>query len=64
MKDYHVFSLEKLEHKEYSKEELDYYNELIHDHFYFDGIIHCPYTDGKNIIDNLILIPKIELYNL
>jgi hypothetical protein len=32
--------------------------ELISKHFFYDGIINCPYVEDNNIIDNLLLIPK------
>lgn len=63
-KDYTIMSLEKMENKEYSEEELNNYIDLMKEHFYVDGIINCPYVEGNNIVDTLILIPKTELINI
>lgn len=60
-KDYTIMSLEKMEKNEYSEEELNNYIDLMKEHFYVDGIINCPYVEGNNIVDTLILIPKSEL---
>ena len=49
---------------EYSEEELNNYIDLMKEHFYVDGIINCPYIEGNNIVDTLILIPKTELINV
>jgi site-specific DNA recombinase len=56
--DYFVFSLEKYEQNKYSDSDLEFYMELISKHFFYDGIINCPYVEDNNIIDNLLLIPK------
>lgn len=63
-KDYTVMSLVKMENNQYSKEELNNYFDLMKEHFYVDGIINCPYIEGNNIVDTLILIPKTELINV
>ena len=63
-KDYTIMSLEKMENNEYSEEELNNYIDLMKDHFYVDGIINCPYVEGNNIVDTLILISKTELINI
>ncbi len=60
-KDYTIMSLVKMENKEYSDEELNSYIELISEHFYYDGVISCPYMEENNLIDTLILIPKTKL---
>ena len=60
-KDYTIMSLEKIENNLYSEEELNNYINLMKEHFYVDGIINCPYIEGNNIVDTLILIPKTEL---
>lgn len=57
-------ALEKMENNLYSKEELNNYIDLIKEHFYVDGIINCPYVEGNNRVDTLILIPKTELINI
>ena len=54
-------SLVKMENNQYSEEELNNYIDLMKEHFYVDGIINCPYIEGNNIVDTLILIPKTEL---
>jgi site-specific DNA recombinase len=56
--DYFVFSLEKYQQNKYSNSDLEFYMELISKHFFYDGIINCPYVEDNNIIDNLLLIPK------
>ena len=61
---YTIMSLEKVEKKEYSTEELNNYIDLIKKHFYVDGIINCPYFDNKSIVDTLILIPKTKIENI
>ena len=63
-KDYTIMSLEKMENNLYSKEELNNYFDLMKEHFYVDGIINCPYIEGNNIVDTLILIPKTEIINV
>ena len=63
-KDYTIMSLVKMENNLYSEEELNNYIDLMKEHFYVDGIINCPYIEGNNIVDNLILIPKNELINV
>ena len=63
-KDYTIMSLVKMENNLYSEEELNNYIDLMKEHFYVDGIINCPYIEGNNIVDNLILIPKTELINV
>ena len=63
-KDYTIMSLEKIENNLYSEEELNNYINLMKEHFYVDGIINCPYIEGNNIVDTLILIPKTELINV
>ena len=60
-KDYTVMSLVKMENNLYSEEELNNYMDLMKEHFYVDGIINCPYIEGNNIVDTLILIPKTEI---
>ena len=60
-KDYTIMSLVKMENNLYSEEELNNYIELMKEHFYVDGIINCPYIEGNNIVDTLILIPKTEI---
>lgn len=57
-KDYTIMSLVKMENNLYSEEELSNYIDLMKEHFYVDGIINCPYIEGNNIVDTLILIPK------
>ena len=63
-KDYTIMSLVKMENNLYSEEELNNYIDLMKEHFYVDGIINCPYIEGNNIVDTLILIPKTELINV
>ena len=63
-KDYTIMSLEKMENNQYSEEELNNYFDLMKEHFDVDGIINCPYIEGNNIVDTLILIPKTELINV
>ena len=63
-KDYTIMSLVKMENNLYSEEELNNYIDLMKEHFYVDGIINCPYVEGNNIVDTLILIPKTELINV
>ena len=63
-KDYTIMSLEKTENNQYSEEELNNYFDLMKEHFDVDGIINCPYIEGNNIVDTLILIPKTELINV
>jgi len=60
---YYSLSLIKLENNEYTNKEINFYTELIQEHFYFDGIIECPYYDGDNITDRLLLIPKTRVIN-
>ena len=60
---YYSLSLIKLENNEYTDKEINFYTELIQEHFYFDGVIECPYYDGKNITDRLLLIPKTRVIN-
>ena len=57
-------ALEKMENNLYSEEKLNNYINLMKEHFYVDGIINCPYIEGNNIVDTLILIPKNELINV
>ena len=57
-------SLEKTENNQYSEEELNNYFDLMKEHFDVDGIINCPYIEGNNIVDTLILIQKTELINV
>ena len=53
-----------LENYEIMKHEYELsYMDLMKEHFYVDGIINCPYIEGNNIVDTLILIPKTELIN-
>ena len=61
--DYYYLSLIKLENNEYTDKEISFYTELIQEHFYFDGVIECPYYDGDNITDRLLLIPKTRVIN-
>ena len=56
--EYFVFSTQKLEQNKYSEADLTLYMELIKQHFYYDGVINCPYIDDTNTVDNLLLIPK------
>lgn len=63
-KDYTIMSLEKMENNQYSEEELNNYFDLMKEHLDVDGIINCPYIEGNNIVDTLILIPKTELINV
>ena len=63
-KDYTIMSLVKMENNLYSEEELSNYIDLMKEHFYVDGIINCPYIEGNNIVDTLILIPKTEVINV
>lgn len=60
---YYSLSLIKLENNEYTDKEINFYTELIQKHFYFDGVIECPYYDGENITDRLLLIPKTRVIN-
>ena len=60
-KDYTIMSLVKMENNLYSEEALNNYIDLMREHFYVDGIINCPYIEGNNIVDTLILIPKTEI---
>ena len=60
---YYSLSLIKLENNEYTDKEINFYTELIQEHFYFDGVIECPYYDGKNITDRLLLVPKTRVIN-
>lgn len=62
--DYTIMSLVKTENNQYTEEELNNYFDLMKEHFYVDGIINCPYIEGNNIVDTLILIPKTELINV
>lgn len=62
--DYTIMSLVKMENNQYTEEELNNYFDLMKEHFYVDGIINCPYIEGNNIVDTLILIPKTELINV
>ena len=57
-------SMQKMENKKYSKDELDNYINLIKEYFYVDGIINCPYVEKNNIVDNLLLIPKTKLIKI
>ena len=41
-KNYYVLSLQKLEKNEYSNDERKILLTLASEHFYYDGIIHCP----------------------
>ena len=50
---------------------VDVYNDVGHsgkdlmkEYFYADGIINCPYIEGNNIVDTLLLIPKTEIINI
>lgn len=56
--DYIVVSLQKYENNEYTEEELNNYFELFKEHFYYDGIINCPYIENDLIVDQLLLVPK------
>ena len=60
---YYSLSLIKLENNEYTDKEINFYTELIQEHFYFDGVIECPYYDGKNITDRLLLVSKTRVIN-
>jgi len=59
--DYTIVSLLKCENNEYSETELNDYLQLFKEHFYYDGIINCPYTENNLIIDHLLLIPKTKI---
>ena len=61
--DYYYLSLIKLENNEYTDKEISFYTKLIQEHFYFDGVIECPYYDGKTITDRLLLIPRTRVIN-
>ena len=58
--EYFVFSNTKIANNEYDNATLTIYNELLKQNFYTNGIINCPYIENENIVDNLILIPKIS----
>ena len=60
---YYYLSLIKLENNEYTDKEINFYTELIQEHFYFDGVIECRYYDGKTITDRLLLIPRTRVIN-
>lgn len=55
---YTIISLRKYENNEYSEKELNIYLELLKEHFYYDGIINCPYIENNLVVDQLLLIPK------
>ncbi|MBO5376646.1 MAG: hypothetical protein J6A52_07360 [Bacilli bacterium] len=55
---YTIISLQKYENNEYSEKELTIYLELLKEHFYYDGIINCPYIENNLVVDQLLLIPK------
>ena len=57
-KSYTIVSLQKYENNEYTEEELNNYFELFKEHFYYDGIINCPYIENDLIVDQLLLVPK------
>ncbi len=61
--DYTIVSIQKYENNEYSKQELDKYFELFKEHFYYDGIINCPYVENNLVIDQLLLVPKTKVIN-
>ena len=56
-----MFFNTKISNGEYDNATLTIYNELLKQNFYANGIINCPYIENKNIVDNLILIPKIPV---
>ena len=60
-KNYYVLSLQKLEKNEYSNDERKILLTLASEHFYYDGIIHCPLYSNETIIDQVMLIPKTEV---
>ena len=60
-KNYYVLSLQKLEKNEYSNDERKILLTLALEHFYYDGIIHCPLYSNETIIDQVMLIPKTEV---
>lgn len=62
-KNYYVLSLIKLENNGYSDEEINFFSELIQEHFYCDGIIECPYLNRNDDIDRILLIPKTKIIN-
>ena len=62
-KKYNIYSTQKMENNEYSKEELDTISKQFNEHFYLDGIVSCPLNSNGNIIDQLLLIPK-KVYKL
>lgn len=56
--DYYVFYHSKLENKEYSKQEMNEYLELLQENFYTNGVINCPIIEDEIIIDYVDLIQK------
>ena len=60
-KNYYVLSLQKLEKNEYLNDERKILLTLASEHFYYDGIIHCPLYSNETIIDQVMLIPKTEV---
>lgn len=57
---YHIIYLSKFNHNGYKKFDYEFYKTALSIQFFSGGIIGCPYTsDGINIDDNILLVPKI-----
>ena len=57
---YHIIYLSKFNHNGYKKSDYEFYKTALSIQFFSGGIIGCPYTsDGINIDDNILLVPKI-----
>ena len=57
---YHIIYLSKFNHNGYKKADYEFYKTALSIQFFSGGIIGCPYTtDGINIDDNILLVPKI-----
>ena len=59
--DYHIFSTQKIENKEYTQFDLEKMYELFNEHLYYDGVIGCPLNLDGSIVDYLLLIPKTQI---
>jgi len=59
--DYHIFSTQKIENKEYTQIDLNKMYELFNEHLYYDGVIGCPLNLDGSIVDYLLLIPKTKI---
>ncbi len=57
---YYIFYHSKIENKEYSKQEMNEYLQLLEENFYTKGVINCPIIEDKFIIDYVDLIQKSE----